>query len=195
LSDYKPVPRPQSRQARNWKLPQSGSSWGATVAPDPALAGDTITCRFREQPSKLPLVSIYTWDNKAIYSNQVMIETRPGFYVFSFVADTRFDVGKAYTYLVTESTTGGLVSGSGMVESMGITTVAGLAASAPEAERAAKKALDSIKSVEAVLISKDNVNIALTLQNLKSSVDALPAVLSKEGPNTQLFNAVNDISE
>jgi len=124
-----------------------------------------------------------------------VIETRPGFYVFSFVADTRFDVGKAYTYLVTESTTGGLVSGSGMVESMGITTVAGLAASAPEAERAAKKALDSIKSVEAVLISKDNVNIALTLQNLKSSVDALPAVLSKEGPNTQLFNAVNDISD
>jgi len=45
------------------------------------------------------------------------------------------------------------------------------------------------------LISKDNVNIALTLQNLKSSVDALPAVLSKEGPNTQLFNAVNDISD
>ncbi|MFA5099641.1 MAG: hypothetical protein WC547_02015 [Candidatus Omnitrophota bacterium] len=170
-------------------------SWGATIAPDPALAGDAITLQVQGQPGKMPFVSIYSWDNKTIFGDQMMLETRPGFYIFSFQADTRFAVGKAYTYLVNEITTGGLVSGSGMVESMGITTVAGLAAAAPEAERAAKKALDAIKAVEAVLVSKDNVNIALTLQNLKSSVDSLPEVLNKEGPNSQLFNAVNDISE
>jgi hypothetical protein len=170
-------------------------SWGATLAPDPALAGDTITLQVQGQPGKMPFVSIYSWDNNILHGNQMMLETRPGFYVFSFTADNRFQAGKAYTYMATESTTGGLVSGSGMVESMSISTVAGLAAAAPEAERAAKKALDAIKAVEAVLVSKDNVNIALTLQNLKSSVDALPDVLNKEGPDSKLFNAVNDISE
>ena len=39
--------------------------------------------------------------------------------------------GKAYTYVVTEQKTGGLVAGSGVVESMSITTIAGLAAAAP----------------------------------------------------------------
>jgi hypothetical protein len=170
-------------------------SWGATLAPDPALAGDTIVLQVQGQPGKVPFVSIYSWDNATLFGDQIMVETRPGFYVFSFTADTRFAVGKAYTYLVSESTTGGLVSGSGMVESMGITTVAGLAAAAPEAERAAKRALDAIKAVEAVLVSKDNVNIALTLQNLKTSVEALPEILNKEGPDSKLFNAINDISE
>jgi len=170
-------------------------SWGASAAPDPALSGDTITLQVQGQPNLLPKLDIYSWDNKAIYSDVIMSQNRPGFYVFSFIADNNFAVGKAYTYLVSEQTTGGLVSGSGMVESMGISTVAGLAAAAPEAERAAKKALDAIKAVEAVLVSKDNINIALTLQNLKTSIEALPETLNKQGPNTQLTNAVNQISE
>ncbi|MFA5373748.1 MAG: hypothetical protein WC354_06180, partial [Candidatus Omnitrophota bacterium] len=170
-------------------------SWGATAAPDPALSGDTITLQVQGQPNLLPKLNIYSWDNNAIYSDVIMSQSRPGFYVFSFAADSNFAVGKAYTYLVSEQTTGGLVSGSGMVESMGISTVAGLAAAAPEAERAAKKALDAIKAVEAVLVSKDNINIALTLQNLKTSIEALPETLNKQGPNTQLTSAVNQISE
>jgi hypothetical protein len=110
------------------------------------------------------------------------------------LADTRFTPGKAYTFMVTEQVTGGLISGSGMVESMGITTVAGFAAAAPEAERAAKKALEAIKAVESVLVSNENINISMTLKNLKESVEALPATMSKEGPNSQMMNAINDIS-
>jgi hypothetical protein len=93
-----------------------------------------------------------------------------------------------------------MVSGSGMVESIGLTTIAGLAAAAPEAERAAKKALESIKALEAVLISGENVNIALTLKNLKESVDALPSVIAKEtqgggAPSKQMIDTVNKISD
>jgi hypothetical protein len=88
-----------------------------------------------------------------------------------------------------------MVTGSGMVESMGLSTVAGLASAAPEAERAAKKALDAIKAIEAVLTSGDNINIALTLKNLKESVDALPEVLSKEGPSAKLNDTVNNLTD
>ncbi len=171
-------------------------SWNAGVSPDPALSGDMITLQVQGQPNLTPMLSIYSWDNKAIYSDMILLQTRPGFYVFEFKADPAlFTVGKAYTYIVSEQVTGGLVSGSGMVESMGITTVAGLAAAAPEAERAAKKALDAIKAVEAVLVSNDNINIAMTLKSLKESVDELPSVLSKEGPSAQLTGAINDVSE
>jgi len=173
-------------------------SWKGQVAPDPALAGDMISLKVQGQPSSLiksfPLVTIYSWDNKAIVADVMMTENRPGFYVYDFLADARFAVGKAYTFMVTEQVTGGLISGSGMVESMGITTVAGLAAAAPEAERAAKKALEAIKAIESVLVSNENINISLTLKNLKESVDALPETLNKEGPNTAIMNAINDIS-
>jgi hypothetical protein len=170
-------------------------SWQGNVAPDPALQGDTVSLQVQGQPSLMPLLSIYTWDNKTIVSDVMMTETRPGFYVYQFLADTRFTAGKAYTFMVTEQTTGGMISGSGMVESMGITTVAGLAAAAPEAERAAKKALEAIKAVESVLVSNENINVSLTLKNLKESVDALPATLNKEGPSAAIMNAINGISE
>ena len=170
-------------------------SWDASAAPNPALAGDRVTLSVQGQPGCLPMLSVYTWNNKPVMTDVILTESRPGFYTYEFNADSRFDVGKAYTYIVSEQSTGGLVSGSAMVESMGISTVAGLAAAAPEAERAAKKALDAIQAVEAVLVSKDNINIASTLQSLKSSVDELPAQIAKEGPNTQLTGAVNDISD
>ena len=170
-------------------------SWKAVAAPDPALTNDTITISCQGQPNLAPMLNIYSWDNKTIISNAVMTQTTPGLYVYNFTADERFTPGKAYTFIVTEFTTGGLVAGSGMVESMGITTVAGLASAAPEAERAAKKALDAIKAVEAVLTSGDNINIALTLKNLKESVDNLPEVLSKEGPSAKLTKTVNDLQD
>ncbi|MGE5308174.1 MAG: hypothetical protein ACM3OC_03740, partial [Deltaproteobacteria bacterium] len=170
-------------------------SWNGQAAPDPALTGDAVTISVQGQPRCMPLLSLYTWDNKAVVQSVIMTETRPGFYVYSFAADSRFTPGKAYTYMVTEQTTGGLVAGSAMVESMGITTVAGLAAAAPEAERAAKKALDAIKAVEAVLVSNDNINISMTLKNLKDSVDELPSVLNKEGPDAKILSSINDIGE
>jgi len=170
-------------------------SWKASVSPTTALVGDTITIQVQGQANLLPLLSVYNSNDKAVVSSTLMTESRAGFYTYSFPASTaNFIAGKAYTFLVTENTTGGMVSGSGMIESMGITTVAGLAAAAPEAERAAKKALDAIKAVESVLVSKENINIAVTLKNLKQSVDELPSTLSKEGGNTQVLSAINDIS-
>jgi len=170
-------------------------SWQASVSPNPALVNDMITLQCQGQPGKSPFLTIYSWDNKYIIRDQVLTESStPGLYVYEFKADARFTPGKAYTYMVTESTTNGMVSGSGSVESMSLTTIAGLASAAPEAERAAKNALDAIRAVEAVLISADNVNIALTLRNLKDSVDSLPEVLSKEGPSARISEAVNELS-
>jgi hypothetical protein len=169
-------------------------SWKAVSAPDPALTGDTVTINCQGLPRLSPMLNIYSWDNLTIVRDQIMLETTPGLYIYQFAANERFTPGKAYTYIITEATTSGLVAGSGMVESMGITTVAGLASAAPEAERAAKKALDAIKAIEAVLTSGDNINIALTLKNLKESVDALPEVLNKEGPSAKLTETVNGLT-
>jgi DNA-binding transcriptional MerR regulator len=169
-------------------------SWRAAPAPDPAMTGDTITINCQGMPRLSPIIALYSWDNKTIVRDQILTETTPGLYIYQFTADDRFVPGKAYTFIVTESTTSGLVAGSGMVESMSITTVAGLASAAPEAERAAKKALDAIKAIEAVLTSGDNINIALTLKNLKESVDALPEVLNREGPSTKLTETMNGLT-
>lgn len=42
-----------------------------------------------------------------IIKDWVMTEVSPGLYVYEFTADERFQVGKAYTYVITEQTTGG----------------------------------------------------------------------------------------
>ncbi len=173
-------------------------SWRATVSPDPALVNDWITLSVQGPSGLVPLVSIYSWDNKVIIRDQPLEESAetPGLYTYEFQADSRFTPGKAYTYIVQEPVeTYGMVSGSGMVESMSITTIAGLAAAAPEAERAAKKSLDAIKALEAVLISGDNINIAITLKNLKESVDALPATLAREGLTPNIGKQINEIAE
>ena len=102
---------------------------------------------------------------------------------------------KAYTYQVSESQTGTLLTGSGMVESMSLTTVAGLAAAAPGAKRAAKKALEAIRAVEAVIVSGEDINIAVTLKSLKTSIDELPATLAKEGANPAIVRTINEISD
>ncbi|MCM8800523.1 MAG: hypothetical protein NC912_00695 [Candidatus Omnitrophica bacterium] len=171
-------------------------SWKATVSPDPALVNDMITLQCQGQPGKTPFLTIYSWDNKYIVRDVPLKESStPGLYIYEFKADSRFTPGKAYTYTIIEYDTDGFVTGSGMVESMSITTVAGLASAAPEAERAAKNALEAIKAVEAVLASADTANVALTLRNLKDSIEALPAVLMREGPTARIVEAVNNISE
>ncbi|HAH21296.1 MAG TPA: hypothetical protein DCL49_10390, partial [Candidatus Omnitrophica bacterium] len=169
-------------------------SWSASVSPNPALLGDKITLTCQGEANLLPLLTIYSWDNKAILKDQFLTETTLGLYEYEFEADSRFSPGKAYTYVVTEQVTSGMVAGSGVVESMSITTVAGLAAAAPEAERAAKKALDAIKAVEAMMSSGEQMNIALALKNLQNSVEELPAAIAREGPAAKLNEAVTDIS-
>ena len=169
-------------------------SWRVSVAPNPALTGDSVTMLVTGLPKKIPLLTVYSSDNKILYDNVVMTETMAGTYSYSFKADKRFTPGKAYSYIVTESTTGGFLTGSAMVESMSLTTIAGLAAAAPEAERAAKKALDAIKAVEAVVGFGENINIALTLKSLKQSMDTIPATIAKEGVSPKILDTVKDIS-
>jgi hypothetical protein len=171
-------------------------SWNAMVSPDPGLQGDTITLQCQGPSGLQPRLNIYSWDEKTLVKDVFLKDViTPGVYVYEFKADSRFTAGKSYTYVIDEPTTQGMVAGSGMIESMSMTTIAGLASAAPAAERAAKKALDAIQAIEAVLISGDNINIALTLKNLKESVDALPDVLSKEGASPLIVKTLNQIAE
>jgi hypothetical protein len=171
-------------------------SWNASIAPNPVLSGDRVTLQLQGQPEKFPLLTIYSWDNQTIIGNIIMPEVSEGFYEYSFMADSRFAVGKAYTYMITESDTGGLVTGSGIVEEMSITTVAGLAAAAPEAERTAKKILESMKSVESALGADDGVSIALTLKSLDETVEELPELISEEeGAESVVVDAINEVSD
>ncbi|MCM8792601.1 MAG: hypothetical protein NC826_05640, partial [Candidatus Omnitrophica bacterium] len=171
-------------------------SWSAQVSPDPALSGDIVTLSCQGPSGYLPVLDIYSWDNKVIVDDYILQETSPGLYTYEFRVDaTRFIPGKAYTYVISEAVTGGLVTGSAMVETMSITTVAGLAAAAPEAERAAKKALEAIKAVEAVLSSGEKINIGLTLKNLQESVERLPETIAREGPSAKIAETINEIAE
>jgi hypothetical protein len=192
-------------------------AWKGTVSPDPVMQGDNITVSI-QGPGELrgvtpmPLLDIYSWDNeqivKAVFANDItltttnttingtLVQVKSALYIYKIrVNKNDFDTGKAYSYIVSDTVTGGMVTGSGMVESTSLSAIIGLAAAAPEAERAAKKALEGIKALEAVLITKENVNIALTLKNLKESVDALPSVMAKEGSPKDMSKTINNISE
>jgi len=192
-------------------------SWKASVSPDPVLVGDNVTINLQGPGAAYnitplqPLLYIYSWDNQKITDGVLpdktditltttnisgyTVTTSSGLYVYKFAADAdTFTAGKAYSYIITEQVTGAMVTGSAMVESVSLTTVAGLAAAAPEAVRVAKKALDAIKAVEAVVVTSENINIAVTLKNLKSSVDALPAMLTQES-SKDLSGVVNQISD
>ncbi|MBI5023833.1 MAG: hypothetical protein HZC18_02405 [Candidatus Omnitrophica bacterium] len=170
-------------------------SWNVTVAPNPALTGDTVTIQLTGLPAKIPLLDIYSYDNKVIFDDVNFTETTPGLYSYQFKANSKFTAGKAYSYVVVESTTNGFITGSGMVESMSLTTIAGLAAAGPEAVRVAKKALEAIKAVEAVVVSGENINISLTLKSLKDSMDALPETIAKEGVTPKIMDTVQEISD
>ena len=170
-------------------------SWKATVSPNPALSGEAITLQVQGPSGLYPMVNIYSWDNQSIVKDWVMTETTPGLYIFEFNADTRFTPGKAYTYTVSEQTTGGLVTGSGSVEEMSITTIAGLASAAPEAERAAKKTLDLVKALEATIGSEDGVSIAITLKNLQESVEELPSIIANQGASPIVTSTLNEITD
>ena len=172
-------------------------SWRVTVAPNPALTGDKVTIQATGLSGKVPLLDIYSHDNKVIFDDVIMAATTtPGVYSYTFTADSKFTAGKAYSYVMVESSTSGFVTGSGIVESMSLTTIAGLAAAAPEAVRVAKKALEAIKAVEAAVTSGgENINIALTLKSLKESVeDTFRTKIAKEGVSPKILETVDDIS-
>ncbi|MGE5280051.1 MAG: hypothetical protein ACM3L6_04830, partial [Deltaproteobacteria bacterium] len=172
-------------------------SWKATVSPNPSLPGDLLTFSCQGPTRLTPVLSVYNYDNKAILIEKPMTEKETGLYVYDQLkADTGvFTPGKAYTYVITEPITGGLVSGSGTVESTSITAIAGLAAAAPEAERASKKVLEAVTTLQDVLVSDNAVNIGLALTNLQQSVEELPELLGKQmdkGSQAKLLNQVAD---
>jgi len=178
-------------------------SWRTSCTPNPTLQNTMVTIAAQGLPGLNPLVSVYNYENKEVIASGKLIESslNPGNYSFTFMADpTRFQAGKSYTFIVSEDTTGGLVGGSGTVESMSLTTIAGLVASAPGAESAAKKALDAIKGLEAVMTKGgDLAGVKDQIQSLKGVIDDLPTKLTdamrKEGGMTDVKTAVHDISD
>jgi hypothetical protein len=173
-------------------------SWKAVVAPNPALSGDMILLQAQGPSGLKPYLSVYNHKNKQVIANGEMTEdsTRPGNYDFQFKAESaNFDPGQAYTYIVTEDVTGGLVAGSGFVESISLTAVAGLASSAPAAQKAAEKAVDAIKELEATMAKGGDMRSAL--KSLQKSVNELPQEVAKaSGGETKRIRAtVNEIAE
>ncbi|HTL69679.1 MAG TPA: Ser-Thr-rich GPI-anchored membrane family protein [Candidatus Eisenbacteria bacterium] len=173
-------------------------SWKAVVAPNPALSGDSILLQAQGPTGLTPYLSVYNHQNKQVIANGIMEEdpTRPGNYNFEFKANSSdFDPGQAYTYIVTEDVTGGLVAGSGFVESISLTAVAGLASAAPAAEKAAKEAVEAIKELEATMAKGGDMRSAL--KSLQKSVNELPQEVAKVsgGDTKRIRSTVNEISE
>ncbi|MFH0985437.1 MAG: hypothetical protein V1882_07850 [Candidatus Omnitrophota bacterium] len=178
-------------------------SWKTSSTPNPALAGDTVTIAAQGLPGLFPVLSIYNFANKVVVASGALVETKsnPGNYSFTFKADPgTFQAGKAYTFIVSEDTTGGLVAGSGFVESTSLTTIAGLVASAPGAEEAAKKALDIVKGIEAAMAKggADVDGVKDQIYKLKTVIEDLPGkfvdLMKKDGTMGDVKNSVNAIS-
>ena len=129
-------------------------SWKASIAPNPSISGDSITLQLQGQPGKFPLLNIYTHDGGTALTT-VMPEVGDGLYQYTFVADNRFIAGKAYTYLISEEDTGGLVSGSGVVEAMSLTTIAGLAAAGADAKRVGEESLKMMEALQTSIGAND----------------------------------------
>ncbi len=147
-------------------------SWKAVVAPNPALTGDTILLQAQGPRSLFPYLSVYNNKNKQVIANGLMTEdpARPGNYSYAFPADAGdFTAGEAYTYVVTEDITGGLVAGSGFIEAISLTSVAGLASAAPAAEKAAKEASAAIDKLRLEMAKGGNVEDAM--KSLKRAID------------------------
>ncbi|MBU2101741.1 hypothetical protein KKH05_03450, partial [Patescibacteria group bacterium] len=180
-------------------------SWNASVSPNPALINDMITMsvqgpdKYKDpytglERNPVPMVSIYNWDNTSIIESWPLIKAKSGLYVYTFKADNRFDTGKAYTYIVSDHITGGLISGSGLVESVSLTTIEGLVSQTPMLKTGIDETLEAIRAVEAVLGTGDGTSIILSLKSLQNSVEELPEVLSKEGPSAMLTGKINEIA-
>ena len=177
-------------------------SWKTSSTPNPALTGDIVTISAQGLPGLFPVLSIYNSDNKQVVASGAMMEssTNKGNYNFSFKPDPRqFQAGKAYTFVVSEDTTGGLVGGSGFIESTSLTTIAGLVASAPGAETAAKKALDEIKGIEAAMTKGGDIaGVKDQMMALKDIVVELPNQIKELAKGDtgikDVTQAVNSIS-
>jgi hypothetical protein len=181
-------------------------SWDASLSPNPALTNDMITLSVQgpdkykdpytgEESNPAPMVSIYSWDNIPIVENWPVPRAKSGLYVYTFKADDRFEPGKAYTYIVSDHITGGLISGSGLVESVSLTTIEGLVSQTPMLKSGIDETLEAVKAVEAVIGTADGTNIILSLQTLQESIEELPEQIAKEGPSGEIGRKINEIAE
>jgi hypothetical protein len=142
------------------------------------------------------LLDIFDYSGKGVLMDRPMFETTTGLYVFEVMAtQDKFKPGKAYTYVVSEQVTGGLVSGSGTVETTSITTIAGLAAAAPEAERAAKKVLEAVTALQNVIMSENSINISLALTNLQRAVEDLPSTIAQQTSGLGQSKILNEVAD
>ena len=168
---------------------------GELIIPNSVLVGGNVEIRYRNTTGLLPLMDIISYDGVILYGAQPLYEsaTTPGLYGYDlFVDGNTFMPGKAFTVIVTESTTGNLQAGSIMVESTSLTSIEGLASSIPQIKSMTDAALEAIKGVEGTLATGGDVGIALNA--LQESIDDFPDFMDHQGPNEELINTLNDVS-
>ena len=172
-------------------------AWKVVVSPNPVLVGDTLTFTGQGIAALKPTLSVYNHKNAQIVNNIEMTEDteNPGNYSYELkVNASQLEPGQAYTFVLTEETTGGLVAGSGFVESVSLTAVAGLASAAPAAEKAAREALEAIRELEAKMATGGDLRKALL--NLEKEVEELPnaILLKSEGKDKRMKAQMNEMA-
>jgi hypothetical protein len=191
---------------RTLKATAQRYSWNGDVSPDPALINDIITLSIQgpdtfEDPETqevkmpAPMVSIYNWDYTPIVENWPLSKAGEGLYVYTFKADSRFTAGKAYTFMVKDHISGGLVTGSGIVESVTLTTIEGLTSQTPSLKTAVDDTLEAVTALEIAVGSADETNVILSLQSLQESIEELPEQIAEEGTSEVFTRKLNDIAE
>ncbi len=173
---------------------------GELILPTSVLTGATAEVRYRIDSGLMPLMDIIAFDGTVIMGARLLIEsaTTAGLYGFDIFVDANlFVAGKAFTVLVTESTTGNLQAGSVMVESTTLSSIEGLASSIPQIKSITDDVLSAIKGVEGTLATGGDVGLAL--ESLQESIDDLPNLISTGGGGEEAINQVrgtiNDIAD
>jgi hypothetical protein len=169
---------------------------GELILPTSVLVGGTVEIRYRIATQLMPLMDVIAFDGTMLRSSQQLIEstTTAGLYGFDLpISAAQFKPGKAFTVVVTESTTGNLQAGSVMVESTSLTSIEGLASSIPQVKSVVDDTLAAVSALQSSLATGGDVGKAL--QTLQSSVDELPGMLAKEGPSAKLAEDMNAMVE
>jgi len=177
-------------------------AWRITASPSPVLSGETVTLSVQGIKALNVVLSVYNHEDEEIVAGEFMDENplRPGNYTYELeITSADFAPGRAFTFVATEVTTGGLAAGSNMVESVSLSAVAGLAAAAPGAESAAKKALAAVEEMKEMMSKGgDLAGIQDEIADVKETIEALPNMIAdairKEGSLGEVKQVVNNIS-
>jgi|GEM_PF-6435199 len=177
--------------------------WKASVTPNPATkAGEDITFAVQGVPGTVPILDVVSQDGKQVVVAQEMKEdvVNPGNYTFTFKLDFKtLPVGKAFTFTVTETTTGTSdlkATGVGRVEP----DTAGLMGIIPGISDDVKKVMKAVENFEKSILEKvDTSAIKSAVEDLQKTVDRLPAEIekqftSRQSPVGQMRETLNDLS-